>query len=92
MQIKMPPGFNALYIFFINSSMHPFAEYTEFEEKITSYPVPISSFVKSVKNADKILVLNSGNIVEEGTHQKLMEKKGYYYRLVSAQNNVEVRQ
>ena len=48
--------------------------------------------LSTVKNADKILVLNSGNIVEEGTHQKLMEKKGYYYRLVSAQNNVEVRQ
>lgn len=48
--------------------------------------------LSTVKNADKILVLNSGNIVEEGTHQKLMEKKGYYYRLVSAQNNAEVRQ
>lgn len=42
--------------------------------------------LSTVKNADRILVLSSGNIVEEGTHQELMEKGEYYYHLVSAQN------
>ena len=42
--------------------------------------------LSTIKNADRILVLNSGNIVEEGTHQELMTKGEFYYRLVSAQN------
>ena len=42
--------------------------------------------LSTVKNADRILVLNSGNIVEEGTHHELMSRREYYYRLVSAQN------
>lgn len=47
--------------------------------------------LSSVEMADRIFVLNSGNIVEEGTHKELMKKGKYYYRLVSAQN-VEVIQ
>lgn len=42
--------------------------------------------LSTVKTADRIFVLHSGNMVEEGTHQELMGKEGYYYRLVSAQN------
>ena len=42
--------------------------------------------LSTIKNADRILVLHAGTIVEEGTHQALMEKGEYYYRLVSAQN------
>jgi ATP-binding cassette subfamily C protein CydD len=36
-------------------------------------------------NMDEILVLDHGKLVEMGTHQQLMEKQGYYYRLVSSQ-------
>ena len=42
--------------------------------------------LSTVKTADRIFVLHSGNMVEEGTHRELMEREGYYYRLVSAQN------
>jgi ATP-binding cassette, subfamily B, multidrug efflux pump len=39
----------------------------------------IAHRISSVKNADKILVLDEGRIIEEGNHDTLMNKKGYYY-------------
>ena len=39
----------------------------------------IAHRISSVKNADLILVLESGKIVERGTHDELLKKKGYYY-------------
>jgi ATP-binding cassette subfamily B protein len=47
--------------------------------------VIIAHRLSTVKNADKIVVLNQGNIVEEGTHADLASKKGYYYDLVKNQ-------
>jgi ATP-binding cassette, subfamily B, bacterial len=41
--------------------------------------------LSTVKNADKIVVLHNGEIVEQGGHEKLVEKKGYYYELVKNQ-------
>jgi ATP-binding cassette subfamily B protein len=38
-----------------------------------------------VKRASKIVVLESGRIVETGTHDELSIKKGYYYNLVKNQ-------
>ena len=40
-------------------------------------------------NFDKIFVIEEGNIIEEGTHELLLQKKGYYYRLSLIQNHVE---
>ncbi|GHT71167.1 hypothetical protein AGMMS50239_40210 [Bacteroidia bacterium] len=40
---------------------------------------------QTVQNADKIIVLDKGKIVEEGTHKELTEKKGAYYTLVKNQ-------
>lgn len=37
------------------------------------------------KNADLILVMKDGNIVEQGTHNELLKKKGYYEQLYHAQ-------
>lgn len=39
----------------------------------------IAHRISSVKNADLILVLDSGRIVERGTHDQLLAKRGYYY-------------
>ena len=41
--------------------------------------------LSTVKNADQIIVLNRGEIVEEGTHDELVSKKGYYFSLVRNQ-------
>ena len=38
----------------------------------------ITHRISSVKNADLILVLNQGNLIEWGTHDQLINKGGYY--------------
>jgi ATP-binding cassette subfamily B protein len=45
----------------------------------------IAHRLSTVKNADQILVLHDGTFVESGNHQELLEKKSYYYNLVSNQ-------
>ncbi|KAK3887408.1 hypothetical protein Pcinc_008524 [Petrolisthes cinctipes] len=39
----------------------------------------------TIRTADKIVVFDEGQIVEEGSHQDLMSLKGHYYKLVTAQ-------
>jgi len=41
--------------------------------------------LSTVKNADNIIVLDQGQIVEQGTHTELAYKRGYYYNLVKNQ-------
>jgi len=45
----------------------------------------IAHRLSTVKNADLILVVNDGKIVEQGTHAELLKAKGYYYRLYTRQ-------
>lgn len=41
--------------------------------------------LSTIKNADLILVMNNGNIIEQGTHSSLYEQKGFYYNLYNSQ-------
>ncbi len=41
--------------------------------------------LSTIKNADLILVMNNGSVVETGTHEKLLVKKGFYYNLYNSQ-------
>lgn len=47
--------------------------------------VIVAHRLSTVKNADKIVVLDKGCIAEEGTHKELTERKGLYYQLVKNQ-------
>ena len=47
--------------------------------------IVVAHRLSTVKNADKIVVLENGERVEEGTHQELTMKKGKYYELVKNQ-------
>ncbi len=47
--------------------------------------VIVAHRLSTVKNADNIVVLDHGRIVEEGTHEQLTRRKGYYYELVKNQ-------
>eukprot|EP00486_Rosalina_sp_Unknown_P004576 CAMPEP_0201575080 /NCGR_PEP_ID=MMETSP0190_2-20130828/20049_1 /ASSEMBLY_ACC=CAM_ASM_000263 /TAXON_ID=37353 /ORGANISM="Rosalina sp." /LENGTH=595 /DNA_ID=CAMNT_0048004259 /DNA_START=1552 /DNA_END=3342 /DNA_ORIENTATION=+ len=50
--------------------------------------VLVAHRLSTVVNADKICVVDDGEIVEEGTHDELIEKDGIYARLVSRQMNL----
>ena len=45
----------------------------------------IAHRLSTIQSADHILVLNGGQVVEQGTHERLMAEKGFYYRLYQSQ-------
>ena len=47
--------------------------------------VIVAHRLSTVRDADKIVVLDGGKIVEEGTHQELTATRGKYYQLVKNQ-------
>ena len=45
----------------------------------------IAHRLSTIKNADLILVMNEGNIIEQGNHEELMKKNGFYAKLYNSQ-------
>ena len=62
-----------------------YLKYNELTRGRTS--VFISHRLSSTRFCDRILMMENGRIVEEGSHEELMEKKGIYYRLFQVQSH-----
>ena len=45
----------------------------------------IAHRLSTIKNADLILVMQEGNIIEQGNHEELMKQKGFYEKLYNSQ-------
>lgn len=54
--------------------------------------VIVAHRLSTVRNADNIIVLAHGRIVEQGTHDELTAKRGYYYELVKISWNWAVKE
>ncbi|KAK2746070.1 multidrug-resistance transporter mdr5 [Myotisia sp. PD_48] len=52
----------------------------------TRTTIMIAHKLSTVKKADKIVVLSKGVVIEEGTHESLLDDQGAYWNLVNAQN------
>ena len=57
------------------------------QEKRTT--IIISHRISAIQNADLILVLEDGKLTEKGTHQMLINNKGFYYDIFQKQNKKE---
>ena len=45
----------------------------------------IAHRLSTIRDADLILVMKDGDIIEQGTHEELLEKKGFYAELYNSQ-------
>ncbi len=46
----------------------------------------IAHRLSTVRDADNIIVIDDGRIIEQGTHEELLERKGYYYNTLNSQS------
>ncbi len=51
--------------------------------------IVIAHRLSTIRNADLIIALDKGEVIEHGTHDDLMEQRGLYYELVTAQTQKE---
>jgi ATP-binding cassette subfamily B protein len=49
--------------------------------------IVIAHRLSTIKKMDRIIVLDKGTVVEDGTHENLISKKGYYFKLWNAQKD-----
>lgn len=60
---------------------------TENLDRLQATKLVIAHRLSTIKGADKIIVLDKGEIVEQGRYQELIDKKGWFYNLVKNQMN-----
>jgi ATP-binding cassette, subfamily B, multidrug efflux pump len=49
----------------------------------------IAHRLKTIENADRIFVIHQGEILESGTHQELLQNKGFYFEMYDSQFNIQ---
>ena len=59
------------------------AAFNKMMEGKTSFVV--AHRLSTITSSDIILVMNKGNIIEQGSHKELLAKKGFYYNLYNSQ-------
>ena len=83
--------FSILFYFILSSTLN-----AEIKDKIiknlknnfnNKSVIIVSHRVSCVKHADKIIVLEKGKIIQEGTHKNLIKIDGYYKELYNKQNS-----
>ena len=52
----------------------------------------IAHRLKTIENADRIFVVNQGEIIESGSHQELLRKKGFYFSMYDSQFHIQGKQ
>ncbi|XP_050312500.1 multidrug resistance protein homolog 49-like isoform X2 [Anthonomus grandis grandis] len=52
--------------------------------------IVVAHRLSTIRNANRIIVFDQGEIVEEGSHHRLMEVKGVYYNMVTSQGYTEI--
>ena len=45
----------------------------------------IAHRLSTIRDADQVLVIDHGQIIEQGTHQQLLDQRGFYHRLYMSQ-------
>ncbi|CAI4217577.1 unnamed protein product [Parascedosporium putredinis] len=58
----------------------------------TKTTITIAHRLSTIKDAHNIVVMSEGKIIEQGTHNDLLESRGAYYKLVTAQNIAAVKE
>lgn len=54
--------------------------------------VVVSHRLSAIRNADRIVYINKGQVVEEGTHCELIELKGQYYNMVCSSETIDTKE
>jgi len=67
------------------------------QSQLRALPFPCTKFIiaqriSSMRDADLILVLQDGKITESGTHQQLLERKGYYWQTYCLQYGIPMKE